>query len=162
MDTYFDNYGQASSQMGWPERKFKLAKKLGADGFKGNRVRPAQLLAWYAIPDNKAKLDNAFALKNVTSNSTRTLEEVKLSLLEKDEILRDLEIIKKKGEFLVPEDVDAFLLKLRLSFESTIKGWITELPPRLVGKTQPEIEAIVSNEISILFSTFHDQIRRGV
>ena len=159
METYYDNYTQAEAAMGWPKRKLKLAKKLGADGFRGNRVRPEQLLAWYAVPDNAQKLDNAFNLKNKALNSNRTIEEVKLSIAEKDEKLKDLEIIKRQGEFLTPEDVGDFLLRLRLSFESTIKGFIIELPPKFVGKSQAEIEYELNNQVSILLSTFSQQIK---
>jgi len=162
MNTYYDNYSQAEGSMGWPKRKLKLAKKIGADGFKSCRVYPEKLLKWYDNPDNKLKLDSAFALKSSTSNDTRTLEEVKLSIAIKDEKLKELEITKREGEFLSPEEVDDFLLKLRLAFESTVKGWCLELPPKLVGLTQPEIETKINNEVTTLLATFKEQIKIGM
>lgn len=159
MNTYYDNYGQASSAMGWPVRKFKIAKKLGADGFKGNRVRPTQLLAWYDVPENQKKLDSAYEQKSSTINDNRTIEEVKLSLAIKDEKLKELQIREKEGEYITPDEIAEFLLKLRLTFESIVKGWIIEIPPKIVGLTQPEIEFKLNQEVSLLLNNFAGQIK---
>ena len=157
MATY-DNYKQAASSTGWPWRKLKLAKALGADGYKGNRIQWEVFEKWYAIEINKNKLDLAFSKKD----NTRTIEDVRLENAIKDGKLMDLDIRKKEGEYLDPKEVSDFLLKLRLAFESTIKGWATELPAKMVGKSTGELEYILNNEISVLFSTFGEQIKSKV
>ncbi len=154
MPTY-DNYKQAAASTGWPWRKLKLAKSIGADGYIGNRIQWDEFQKWYADEKNKEKLDSAFDRKD----DLRTMDDVKLSIALKDDKLKELQIREREGKYILPEEIEEFLLKLRLTFESTIKAFITELPPRLVGLTQPEIEYKLNQEISLLLSTFSQQIK---
>src|ERR1039458_6719392 len=157
----FDTLKACSASTGVPVAKLKIARdKLGAQGFNHARVNWETFEAWVTVGTNKASLDELYSSTYAsTQGDNRTTEEIKRSILSKDDVLRDLEIKKKSGDYLDPEDVGKFLLQLRLSFEGTINGWVGELPVKMVGKTQGEIESILNNEKNILLTNFSVQIK---
>jgi len=155
----YDSYKQASLATGWPWRKLKLAKTLGSDGFNHNRVNWDKFAQWYAVADNKLKLD----MKYDGNNKIQDIDGVKLENAIKDGILKDLEIQKRKENYLSPEEVSDFLIKLRLAFESTIRGFAVELAPKVIGQQiLGEIEAIINHEINKLLNTFKDKIKEKI
>ena len=97
------------------------------------------------------------------NNKIQDIDGVKLENAIKDGILKDLEIQKRKENYLSPEEVSDFLIKLRLAFESTIRGFAVELAPKVIGQQiLGEIEAIINHEINKLLNTFKDKIKEKI
>lgn len=160
----FDNQQQCSVTTGFPIKKLKLAKnKLGASGFKGNRIDWDEFQAWLAVETNAKALEDLYDGKpkvvKESGSISKTLEEVELENKIKDGIVKDLTIKKLSGEYLDLTEVGDFLVKLRLTFEGVVKGWSASIPPKLVGKSQAVMEDEITKNIASLLSTFENQIK---
>ena len=169
MATY-DNLKAASVALNIPWRKLKMAKGMGCPAFKSGRLNSTQYEDWLLLGTNKNTLESAYNTKfpsgkgNVGNDgeNDESTEELKRQKIAKELTLLDLEIKKKSGEFLSPDDVKDFLVRLRLAFESTIKGWSGILPPKLIGLSQAELEAAIKQETSSLLNTFKDEIKKQI
>ncbi len=150
-NTMFSSQSQCSARTGVTKEVLRFAKKNGAPGFKGSSIVWKELKPW--IVEHQQLIDE----KSGDDLSTLKVVEKKLDI-----DLKRLERKKREGEYLDPKEVSDFLLQLRLSFESVIKGWATEIPSKLVGKSQGECEYVLNNEISILFTNFKEQINNQI
>jgi hypothetical protein len=147
----FTSQAQCSSITGISKEILRTAKKNGAPGFRGSQIY------WDELGPYLSKNKVVIEAQTEDTLKTRKAEGVKL-----DNEIKKLEIIKRKGEFLNPEEVIKFLVVLRLSFETVLKGWSSELPPMLVGKSQGEIEYMVKEQVTKLFNDFGELIRNEV
>jgi len=132
---------QLSIATGLPTKLLKLAKVKSWPGF-----HPSSRVNWKLLkPVIEAKIDE---LQTGTARDLATLKEL---LAEKDLILKDLEIKKKEGNYLEPDDVKKFLVELATKLSVIIKKELLELPPRLAGKNEPGCKVEIDNAIKAIF-----------
>lgn len=144
----FSSQAQCSARTGVPTVVLREAKKAGAPGFRGSCVW------WHEL---KPYLDSHKELIEKRTEDNYNALKIKEKKLDID--LKEIEKKSLLGEYLDPKEVTEFLLRLKLSFESVVKGWSTELPPKLLGKNQSELEYQINQEVSNLLSGFGLQMK---
>jgi len=123
----------------------RMAKGLNAPGFNINGTINYKLLEPW-LKERKEELEDG---------SSDSLQYYKKEIAKKDVVLRDLEIQKRKGNYLEPEDVKAFLNKVALSQNALFISRMKELPVKLEGKKAADIDTAlkeVTHEICSIFS----------
>jgi hypothetical protein len=141
----YDSYKQASSATGIPAKIFKRAKAMGAPGFRSNRIYFEDFKPWYEA--HKAELETP-------DNNELSLEEVKKENLIKDGVIKDLEIKKRRKEYLDPVEVKSLLQTIGTSAAAVLKRIPAEYPQRLAGKTAPEIEVILTKLVTEIITIY--------
>lgn len=145
----FTSQDQCSAMTGTPKEMLRAAKKQGAPGFRGSCVYWVELKPY--LDAHKELLES----KVQDNLKALTIEGKRL-----DNDLKKLEKKKLQLEYLDRREVTDFLIKLRLSFESIIKGWSSEIPRKVIGKqSETEINVIIDNHVLTLFNNFGDQIK---
>ncbi len=160
----YDTIKQASAATGISPKKLRLAKNdLGAPGFSHGRVNWDTFEQWYNIGANKVALENLFmAESGGKGEDNRSVEEIKRNLLLKKEVLDDLEIQKRKGEYLSPLEVKEFLINIGTAQSSTLKKLPAELAPKLTGKGLGEIEQILTNAVVEVMGLFNIEFEKFI
>ena len=132
---------QLSNATGLSKKLIKAAKLKNFAGFKASNRIDWRLLK----PEIERRIDE------LVTSTTRDLATLKELLAEKDLILKDLEIKKKEGNYLEPDDVKKFLVELATKLSVIIKKELLELPPRLAGKNEPGCKVEIDNAIKAIF-----------
>src|ERR1017187_7666025 len=96
----FDNYGQASVALNIPVKTLRKCKKAGCPAFRGTRIYKDDFDPWWVQNKSAIEADNTPEI---------SLEEVKKENLIKDGVIKDLEIKKRKREYLDPTEVKTLL-----------------------------------------------------
>lgn len=141
----YENLTQASGATGFDRNFLRAAKAHGCPGFIHHRINWELAGPW--IEANKAQIE-AWA--------DESLENIKKENLIKDGLLKDLEIQKRKGEYISPDDVKQFLTSMGVAQSAILKKMIKELPPKCVGRPVGEIEQMVEATVLEIFNVFKD------
>lgn len=128
---YYDNYNQASLAMNIPVPVLKRCKKAGAPGFRASRIYPNDLFPWFN--EHKAEVENE-------PENSMSMEDIKKDNAIKDGVLKDLEIKKRRREYLDPTEVKTLLQTISTSQAAVLKRLPAELAPKIAGKSLPEVE----------------------
>lgn len=114
--------GTLSKSKGIPMAHLKLAKKMGAPGFDGDKpVKTDLFLPWYEA--NK---------QNLVKDADDSLEYYKKEIAKRDVIIRDETIKKLKKESLDPADVKQFFNRVEQSqkvvFDDSFRDFKSKYP----------------------------------
>lgn len=145
----FDTMEQCSSATKISRTILKTAKAHGCPGFNAHRIDWRQAGPW--VHNNYGKIEEW---------SLNSLEDIKKENLIKDGLLKDLEIQKKKREFLSPEEVKSFLGAMAASQSAVLKKLPKELPPKIVGRPLGEIEQLVEQAVLEVFDIFKEGLKQ--
>ena len=146
---FYDNYAQASSALNVPIPVLKRCKKAGCPAFKSTRIYRDDFLAWYA--EHKAEVDTE-------PDNNLSIEEIKRDNLIKDGQLKDLEIKKRRREYLDPTEVKTLLQTISTSQAAVLKRFPAELAPKLAGKNLPEIEKELTKAVVDIINIFKSSL----
>lgn len=135
-----------------PYNTLKRAKQLNAPGFLERGSIDWRLLEPW-LSSHKAELE---------STPVESIEEVKLSneikrgvLQDKESILKDLEIAKRRSEYLDPAEVREFLIKIATAQSSILNSrLLNELPQKLVGQPLEVTERLCKQLASDIINVF--------
>lgn len=95
----YESLAQASASEGIPRHILSTAKNaMGAPGFRGSRIDWHILKPW--LDEHRQELEDL---------SGQSVDEIKRQNLLKDGILKDLEIAKRKREYIDPAEIKTFL-----------------------------------------------------
>ena len=147
----YETISQCSGATGTPKEILKAARSGGCPGFVAHRVQWDIAEPW--IKEHYKQLETYL---------NESLEEIKRQNLIKDGILKDLEIQKRKGEYLIPSEVKEFLIGIATAQSSIMKKWPAELAPKLAGKNQGEIESILNNSIVEVMSLYKVELSKFI
>jgi hypothetical protein len=145
----FDNYGQASVALNIPVKTLRKCKKAGCPAFRGTRIYKDDFLPWWV--QNKSAIE-------ADSTPDVSIEEVKRDNMVKDGIIKDLEIKKRRWEYLDPTEVKTLLQTISTSQAAVLKRLPAEMPARLAGKSTPEIEIELSKWVCDVIAIFRTSL----
>lgn len=141
--TYYDSMESAASMMKIELATLKRAKRKGADGFKGSRVYPKELLAW--LQKNKAKMEG----KGETKDEL-LCQKLRVQI---ERMQYDFDVAK--GDYIASADVDQWQTERAESLKRLLTGKIiNELLPKLVGLNVPEMVPIARGYVSAIVADF--------
>jgi hypothetical protein len=141
----FDNYGQASVALNIPVKTLRKCKKAGCPAFRGTRIYKDDFLPWWV--QNKSAIE-------ADSTPDVSIEEVKRDNMVKDGIIKDLEIKKRRWEYLDPTEVKTLLQTISTSQAAVLKRFPAELAPKIAGKTLPEVEKELTKAVVDIINIF--------
>ena len=147
----FDNYGQASVALNIPVKTLRKCKKAGCPAFRGTRIYKDDFLPWWV--QNKAAIE-------ADSTPDVSIEEVKRDNMVKDGIIKDLEIKKRRREYLDPTEVKTLLQTISTSQAAVLKRFPAELAPKIAGKTLPEVEKELTKAVVDIINIFKTSLDR--
>lgn len=128
---FYDNMAQAANILNIPLAVIKRCKKAGCPAFRGSRLYKDDFLLWYE--QHKAEVENE-------PENSMSMEDIKKENAIKDGVLKDLEIKKRRREYLDPQEVKTLLQTISTSQAAVLKRFPAELAPKIAGKTLPEVE----------------------
>lgn len=149
-DTIYPNQRALSTAENIPLAIIRISKAKNAPGFSSNgTVNWTRLQPW--LTENMTVIE---------AELNDTLEFYKKESAKREVILKDLEISKRRGEYLDPNDVKEFLNKVALAQNALFISRMKELPVKLAGKTSQEIDKTLketTQEICSIFSKSMDK-----
>ena len=139
-----------SADRGVPIGILKKAKKRNAPGFNlNNSINWMLLEPW--LKDHMSELVSPTDPKD-TDNFT--LEDLKKENLQRDILIKDLEIKKRERSYLDPEETKGFLSSMAVAQSAILKKMIKELPPKCAGRSAGEIEVLLEASVLEVFNVF--------
>ena len=135
-----------SSATGLDKKILKLARKKDFEGCYANGT-----VAW-----NRLKPVLEARYNELTDALPDDIATLKQELVKRDIKLKDLEIKKREGNYLEPEDIKQFLVSLATKLSVSIKKELGELPPRLAGKDEASIQIEITKTLSNIFEVIQE------
>ena len=143
-----------SHDRGIPIAVLKKAKVRKAPGFNlNNSINYKVLEPW--LKEHMSELVSPTDTHDVDNF---TLEDLKKQKLSRDIELSDLEIQKRKREYLPPEEVRGFLTGMAVAQSAVLKKMIKELPAKCAGKSIGEIEQELETAVIEVFNVFKESL----
>lgn len=141
----YESLSQCAASENIPKHILSTAKNaMGAPGFRGARVDWHILGPWYE--QHKAELEEL---------SVQSIEEIKRQNLQKDGILKDLEIAKRKREYIDPNEVTTYLQGFGSLLSTTLKQQQQVLRSKCVG-----YEKVVDGGFSEIFTAIQKELEQ--
>lgn len=151
----FDNLSQAESFTGIPIAKLKLAKSMGAPGFRGSRIYFDDLEPWYL--ENKDKLHTL-----ITKNDGLSINDIKRNnaildgeLMEQKKKINEFIIQDKANSRLQLGEMQNLLATIGLSINLKFNEYRSSLTPSVLGKPQEKVQPIVDKMFDDIISWIH-------
>lgn len=142
--TIFTTMAQCSSQTNTPKNLLRLAKANGAPGFIGNRIDWDELQPW--LEAHKDTLLN---------DADDSLNKWKLRKTKADALTAELELEEMKSQYLIKEEVKAFLQSIAAAQLAVLKSkLVQELPSKLLGLGVTETAVIMEQTVTELCNIF--------
>lgn len=135
----------------------RLAKLKKADGMpdNGTRIYWDKFEPWLTV--NIEQLQ-----KEVVAGDGKSIDELKKETLMLENTERRLDIKKKEGKYLEPEDVKIFLAGVGNAIAVILNNHFSQLAPSLTGKSTAEIDLELKKVASEVFTTFKKDMRKFV
>jgi hypothetical protein len=145
----FNSMKQLAETKDIPLHILKMAKVANAPGFNSNNSVNYSLLAPWLL-ENQEQLE---------ANYHDTLEHYKKEIAKRDVVIRDLEIKKRKGEALDPEEVKSFLAKVATIQSALLTArFVHDLPPKTTGLSIGEIKELNKNAVIEICNVFSKEL----
>ena len=141
----FQSIGDCVATTGIAKEIIQQARKLGCPGFRGHRIMWHEAKEW--IDKNINLLED---------NIDTSLAELKKEEKKEDILLKKLKRKELEGQYLDPNEVRDFLIKMATIQSSTFKQLKEELKTKLVGRSLEDIESILDFQ----FNQFPEQLKK--
>lgn len=126
---------------GIPKKYIKQAKEIGLPGFMAN-----QTINWAKLkPEFEKRIDE------ITGELPTDIKTLKEELAKREIRIKDLTIKKMEGGLIAPEEIKQYLVELATKLSVVINKELSELPPRLAGKAEPDIKVEIDKAIQSIF-----------
>ena len=144
------NIKAASMMTGIPFTTIRYCRKLNADGINVNgSVNLDKFKAWYEV--NKDKL-------SIATNEELSIDKLKIIDKQKDIKIKELKILEMESELITPEQVKELLVEIATAQSVMLKKVFLELPPKLAGRSEPDIKKEMDTSLKQIFDILQNKI----
>jgi len=144
------NIKAASMMTGIPFTTIRYCRKLNADGINVNgSVNLDKFKAWYEV--NKDKL-------SIATNEELSIDKLKIIDKQKDIKIKELKILEMESELITPEQVKELLVEIATAQSVMLKKVFLELPPKLAGRSEPDIKKEMDASLKQIFDILQNKI----
>lgn len=138
----YTSLSSLSKATGLELKMLKLAKKANLTGFRVNGT-----VSWVEL---KPVLESEW--DNLVVDSIEDIAHWKRELVKQDVSLRQLQVKKLEKNLIEPDEMRQYMVELGTKLSVVIKSSLNELPPKLVGKSEPDIKILIDKCMEDIFN----------